>query len=102
MGFELCPMFWKKDDKFCTRLVDLDGSINFSYKRVGCEKTDSSSQQPEGEDHQACVAEVQQNWHEFCDFQLGDEVKDGIGQHVHCGTTAHDEASPPPPVVLQN
>lgn len=51
-------------------LVDLDGSVDLADEEVRGVEADRPGQQPEGENHQSSVAEVQQCRNEFCDLQL--------------------------------
>jgi len=50
--------------------VDLDRSVDLADEQVRGVEADRSRQQPESEDHQRRVAEVQQGRNELGDFQL--------------------------------
>ena len=50
--------------------VDLDCSVDFPDEHVGCVETNRACEQPEGQHHQGCVAEVQERGDELHNVQL--------------------------------
>lgn len=55
--------------------VDFDRSINFPYEHVSGVEANRSRQQPERQNHQGCVAKIQQRGNELHNVQLGGEKK---------------------------
>jgi len=80
--------------------INLNCSVNLSYEGVGGEKSDRSREQPEGDDHDNGVGEVEQGRHELVNLQLCHKVEDAVRSHVHRGPSRHDKRPPPPAVVL--
>ena len=81
-------------------LVDFDGAVDLPNEEERGVEADGARQQPEGDDHDDGVGEVEQGGHEFVNVQLGVEVEDGVGEHVERGPAGDAEGAPPPVVVL--
>lgn len=81
--------------------VYLDSSIDLTNKGVGSKEANSTRKKPECENHDTCVAEVQQCGNELCNLKFCYKVENGVCKHIHCRTSRHDEAAPPPVIVLK-
>ena len=73
--------------------VDLDGSVDLPDEGVGGVEADGAGEEPEGDDHDDCVGEVEQGRHELVNLQLGEEEEHAVGRHVH-STAAGDYKRP--------
>ena len=51
--------------------------------------------------HYHCVTEVQEGGGCSCDGQFGDKEMNGVQKEIHCSTSARQEGTPPPIVILQ-
>lgn len=80
-------------------LRDLDNAVDLSDEVVASEETDGSSQNKESDGHDAGVTEVEKYRDELGDLELGEEVEDGVKEHVE-GRSSRGEVSSPPPVVV--
>lgn len=57
-------------DKSIRGSVDLDGGVDLPDEHVGGVEADGSCEQPEGQNHQGGVTEVEERWDELHDVQL--------------------------------
>lgn len=60
------------DERRIRRSVDLDGGVDLPDEHVGGVEADGSCEQPEGQNHQRGVTEVQERRDELHDVQLRD------------------------------
>jgi len=60
----------------------MDFTIDFSDKEVAGIKSNGTSQQEELNCHNEGVSKVEHAREGFCYLQLGEEVKDGVQEHV--------------------
>jgi hypothetical protein len=81
--------------------INLDSSIDLTDEGIGSKKANSTHKKPERENHDACISEVQQCGNELGDLKFGDKVENGVCKYVDCRTSRHNEAAPPPVVVLK-
>ena len=81
-------------------LINLDSSVDLSDEEKCRIESDSSRQQPEGDDHHQGVRKVEERGHKLVNVQLRVEVEDAVSEDVECWSSRHDEGPPPPVVVL--
>lgn len=59
-----------KESSLCHGSVDFDRGIDFPDEHVGSVEANRARQQPEWQDHQGCIAEVQEGGDELHNVQL--------------------------------
>ena len=60
-----------------------------------------TSEKEEDQHHDQCVAEVQEGRGCSCDVQFGDKEMNRVQKEIHCSTSASQEGTPPPMIILQ-
>ena len=60
-----------------------------------------TSEKEEDQHHDQCVAEVQEGGGCSCDVQFGDKEMNRVQKEIHCSTSASQEGTPPPMIILQ-
>ena len=99
--FYVCAGTWWQTT-FRSFLIHLHLRINLSDKEIASIETNGSSHLKESQGDDECVPKVQQCRHKCLNLKLGEEVEDGIEEHVEGGSTSSKVWSPPPVVVLRN
>ena len=60
-----------------------------------------TSEKEEDQHHDQCVAEVQEGRGCSCDVQFSDKEMNRVQKEIHCSTSASQEGTPPPMIILQ-
>lgn len=81
-------------------LINLNDAVDLPREPKASEESNSSCQQEEEENHNRCVANVQESRCSSPDLQFRHKVVDTVDEKVKCREPAGKEASPPPMIIL--
>jgi len=83
-----------------SRLFRLNWAVDFLDEEIAGIKSDWSSQSEKAKGHDDGASKIEEDGDKFVDLEFGEEVEDGIEEHIECWRSRSQERSPPPIIIF--